>query len=92
MGIPPGQIGSVRLGLYLLLALRSPEPEARAGPLWLWLMPVALFVSVAPLLGAPAIGSRWTRSWHCWRRWRWSRGASAGWTPRQAQDGASRWA
>ncbi len=57
MGVPESQRGLLRASLYALLALAAAGAfvlaRRRAGPWWLWLAPVLLLASVAPLLGPP---------------------------------------
>ena len=58
MGIPGGWRGSLQLSVYAvaLAALVGGVMLVRrrqVGPVWLWLVPVVLFASVAPLTGSP---------------------------------------
>ena len=57
MAIPKAWRWSLRVGLYLTLALALAGAvllvRDRRGPLWLWLFPALLFASVVFVLGAP---------------------------------------
>ena len=57
MAIPRAWRWSLRVGLYLTLALALAGAvlviRDRRGPLWLWLFPLLLFASVVVVLGAP---------------------------------------